>query len=185
MRATTCWIPKVSRATRAAMMLELSPLDTAAKASARRMPAFSRAALSKPEPVTLSPLKPGPSRRKASGSLSMTETVWLRSSRLRARVDPTRPQPMITTCTEETLHAADPRQSTARHGPARFGSSLSARGCRRRFQADPAGAQAAELPAGGDAAAQAHRAPGLRQRRAVVGGLRAGRGLHHALPGGR
>src|SRR5688572_2893190 len=29
----------------------------------------------------------------------MTETVWLRSSRLRARVDPTRPQPMITTCT--------------------------------------------------------------------------------------
>src|SRR5680860_828288 len=34
----------------------------------------------------------------------MTETVWLRSSRLRASVDPTRPQPMITTCTGETLH---------------------------------------------------------------------------------
>src|SRR3954466_987035 len=33
----------------------------------------------------------------------MTETVWLRSSRLRARVDPTRPHPMITTCTGETV----------------------------------------------------------------------------------
>src|SRR3712207_557796 len=29
----------------------------------------------------------------------MTDTVWLRSSRLRASVEPTRPQPMITTCT--------------------------------------------------------------------------------------
>src|SRR6476659_9012146 len=34
----------------------------------------------------------------------MTETVWLRSSRLRASVEPTRPQPMITTCTGQTLH---------------------------------------------------------------------------------
>src|SRR5690349_5650738 len=33
----------------------------------------------------------------------MTETVWLRSSRLRARVEPTRPHPMITTCTGETV----------------------------------------------------------------------------------
>jgi hypothetical protein len=48
MRATTCWRPKVSRATRAAMMLELSPLETAAKASARRMPAFSSTCWSKP-----------------------------------------------------------------------------------------------------------------------------------------
>src|SRR3954453_17955685 len=29
----------------------------------------------------------------------MTDTVWLRSSRLRASVEPTRPHPMITTCT--------------------------------------------------------------------------------------
>src|SRR3546814_842943 len=33
----------------------------------------------------------------------MTDTVWLRSSRLRARVEPTRPHPMITTCTWQTL----------------------------------------------------------------------------------
>src|SRR3954465_12622776 len=33
----------------------------------------------------------------------MTLTVWLRSSRERANVDPTRPQPMITTCTCRTL----------------------------------------------------------------------------------
>src|SRR4051795_12678476 len=103
MRATTWSIPKVSRATRAAMMLELSPLETAANASARRMPAFSSTSWSKPYPVILSPLKPGPRRRKLSGSASMTDTVWLRSSRLRARVEPTRPQPMITTCTARTL----------------------------------------------------------------------------------
>src|SRR5689334_23287217 len=103
MRATTWSMPKVSRATRAAMMLELSPLDTAAKASARRMPARSRTSWSKPYPVILSPLNPGPRRRKLSGSLSITATVWLRSSRLRASVDPTRPHPMITTCTGETV----------------------------------------------------------------------------------
>ena len=38
MRATTRAMPNVSRATRAAMMLELSPLETAAKASARSTP---------------------------------------------------------------------------------------------------------------------------------------------------
>src|SRR4051794_25960066 len=103
MRATTDWIPNVSRATRAAMMLELSPLETAANASARRIPAFSSTCWSKPIPATFSPLNPGPSRRKASGSLSMTDTVWLRSSRLLASVEPTRPQPMITTCTRQTL----------------------------------------------------------------------------------
>src|SRR5680860_1802735 len=55
-------------------------------------------------PVTFVPLNQGLSRRNASGLLSMTETVWLRSWRLRASVDPTRPQPMITTCTRQTLH---------------------------------------------------------------------------------
>jgi hypothetical protein len=29
----------------------------------------------------------------------MIATVWLRFSRVRASVDPTRPQPMMTTCT--------------------------------------------------------------------------------------
>src|SRR6478752_5417188 len=117
MRATTCWIPNVSRATRAAMMLELSPLETAANASARRMPAFSRTSWSKPCPVILSPLNPGPTRRNASGSASMIDTVWLRSSRLRASVEPTRPQPMITTCTGQTLLGLRllRRGCTARH----------------------------------------------------------------------
>ena len=52
---------------------------------------------------------------------------------------------------------------------ARVWSSLAGRGCRRCLQADPAGSQAAQLPAGGDAAAQADRAarssPATRSRR--------------------
>ena len=59
-------------------------------------------------------------------------------------------------------------------------ASLAARGSRRCLQADPAGTQAAQLPAGRDAAPQADRPPRLRQRRAVLGGLRPGRDLHHA-----
>src|SRR6478609_9002889 len=184
MRATTCWIPNVSRATRAAMMLELSPLETAANASARLMPAFSRTSWSNPWPVTLSPLKPGPTRRNASGSESMIDTVWLRSSRLRASVEPTRPQPMITTCTTQTLQPPD--VSTARMHPAsRGGSSLSAREYRRRVEAGAARPQAAQLAAGGDPAAQAHRPAGVRERRAVVRGLRPGRDPHHAVAGRR
>src|SRR3954453_8905130 len=96
-------MPNVSLATLAAMMFELSPLDTAAKASADSIPARSSTPWSKPMPVTLVPLNEGPSRRNASGLLSITDTVWLRSSRLRASVDPTRPHPMITTCTQRTL----------------------------------------------------------------------------------
>src|SRR3954454_10719809 len=168
MRATTCWMPKVSRATRAAMMLELSPLETAAKASALSMSARSRTPWSNPIPVTLVPLNEGPSRRNASGLLSMTETVWLRSSRLRARVEPTRPHPMITTCTGETLHG-------------RRGASLATRGCRRRLQTDPPGPQAAEHAARRDVAVQADRAAGLRERRPLFGGLRPRGGLHHVV----
>src|SRR6478672_3533158 len=37
----------------------------------------------------------------------MIDTVWLRSSRLRASVEPTRPQPMITTCTSEPYPSAE------------------------------------------------------------------------------
>src|SRR3954447_1426694 len=99
MRATTCWTPKVSRATRALMMLELSPLLTAAKAPAESMPASSRVCRSKPSPVTWRPAKSGPSRRNASGSWSITATLWPTSSRRRAMAEPTRPQPITTTCT--------------------------------------------------------------------------------------
>src|SRR3984885_4753145 len=80
-------------------MLELSPLLTAAKPSARSIPARASTSRSKPIPVTRSPLKDGRSLRNASGSRSMTATVLPRSSRMWASVEPTRPQPMITICT--------------------------------------------------------------------------------------
>src|SRR3954463_14822998 len=99
MRATTCGTPKVSRATRALMMFELSPLLTAANAPAESMPASSSVCRSKPRPVTWRPPKSGPSRRKASGAWSITATLWPMSSSRRAMAEPTRPQPITTTCT--------------------------------------------------------------------------------------
>src|SRR3712207_5551920 len=118
MRATTCWTPKVSRATRALMMLELSPLLTAAKAPAESMPASSSTCRSKPRPVTWRPVNSGPSRRNASGSWSMTATLWPTSSSRRAMAEPTRPQPMTTTCTcrssSQGSCGRDPAARTAR-----------------------------------------------------------------------
>src|ERR687890_175399 len=184
MRATTWAMPNPSRATRAAMMLELSPLETAAKASARSIPATSRTSRSNPTPVTLIPLNDAPRRRNASGLVSMIATEWSRSSRLRASVLPTLPHPMITTCTRGTVHAPHPAQmllTAARTG--RPAGSLADRGSRRHLQADPGRAQAALEPARRDAAPQAHRAAGVRQRRLVLGGLRPRRGVHHAVGG--
>src|SRR5580704_212110 len=86
------------------MILELSPLLTAAKASARSIPAAMSTVRSKPMPVTRSPLNEDPSLRNASGSLSMTAMLLPLSSRMWASVDPTRPQPMITMCTT-ALHS--------------------------------------------------------------------------------
>src|SRR5688572_6274440 len=102
----------------------------------------------------------------------MIETVWLRSSRLRASVEPTRPHPMITTCTLQTV-------SQRMRRPPAPGSSLAARGCGRRLETDPARAQASQLAARGDAATQEDRAAGLRERRALLGRLCARRDLHH------
>src|SRR3954462_3314615 len=102
MRATTCWTPKVSRATRALMMFELSPLLTAANAPAESIPASSSVCRSKPRPVTWRPAKSGPSRRKASGSWSITATLCPISSSRRAMAEPTRPQPITTTCTKSS-----------------------------------------------------------------------------------
>jgi hypothetical protein len=48
------------------MMFELSPLDTAAKASARSMPAERSTSRSNPMPFTVMPPKSAPSRRNAS-----------------------------------------------------------------------------------------------------------------------
>src|SRR4051812_35159023 len=81
------------------MMFELSPLLTAANAPAESMPASSSVCRSKPSPVTWRPAKSGPSRRNASGSWSITATLWPASSSRRAISEPTRPQPMTTTCT--------------------------------------------------------------------------------------
>jgi hypothetical protein len=68
------------------------------------MPAFSRTFLVEAVAGDLVAVERRAERRRnASGLLSMTDTVWLRSSRLRASVEPTRPQPMITTCTGTTL----------------------------------------------------------------------------------
>ena len=50
-------------------------------------------------PVTVMPPKSAPSRRNASAFWSITATECPRASRLWARVEPTRPQPMITMCT--------------------------------------------------------------------------------------
>lgn len=99
MRAATFSTPNISRATRAEMMFELSPLDTAAKAPASSMPASRRVSWSKPIPVTRRPPNPGPRRRKAVGSWSITATVCPCCSRVWARAEPTLPQPMMTMCT--------------------------------------------------------------------------------------
>src|SRR4051794_23979074 len=189
MRATTCWMPKVSRATRAAMMFELSPLLTAANASARSIPASVSTFWSKPYPVTLIPLNEGPSRRKASGLLSMMLTVWLRSSSERASVDPTRPQPMITTCTWGTLlhllAAAARARGDGHRSNCTTCPTVVDRGSWWSVETDSPRPQAPQLAAGGDLAAEADRPARLRQRRPLVGRLRTGRGLHHALGRGR
>src|SRR6478609_9848840 len=51
----------------------------------------------------------------------MTDTVWLRSSRLRASVEPTRPQPMITTCTPEPYPSGDIGSCGSRLAPVSVG----------------------------------------------------------------
>ena len=92
-------MPNVSRATRAEMMLELSPLETAANASARSAPASTSTSRWKPCPTTWRPRKSGPSRRNACASLSITATSCPSRSRLAPSDEPTRPHPMTTTYT--------------------------------------------------------------------------------------
>ena len=84
-------------------MLELSPDDTAAKASALRIPAASRTSRSNPTPLMVRPLKSCPSLRNASTLTSMMATLWPRFSRPVASIEPTRPQPMMTMCTLDSF----------------------------------------------------------------------------------
>src|SRR5581483_8255643 len=79
-------------------MLVLSPLVTAATASASRTPACSRWSRSNPKPSTARPLHRSGKRRKALRFLSMMATEWPASSRATASSDPTRPQPTTITC---------------------------------------------------------------------------------------
>src|ERR1700753_3147252 len=79
------------------MMVELSPDDTAAKASASSIPALSSTSRSKPRPTTRSPVKSGLSRPNAVLSLSMIATSWPIRDNPSATDDPTRPHPITTT----------------------------------------------------------------------------------------
>ena len=77
MRATTFSTPKVSRATRAVMMLELSPVLTAAKACGPLDAGLGAACRGRSRCRSSScPAKSGPSRRKATPSRSITATAW-------------------------------------------------------------------------------------------------------------
>src|SRR6478735_5515346 len=80
------------------------------------MPAAMRVSRSKPMPVTVWPSKEVPSRRNAEASASMMATSWPLRPRVRARVDPTRPHPMMTKCTDATLHRDAVAQSAGRAG---------------------------------------------------------------------
>src|SRR5580704_16215139 len=85
---------------RTVRMFVLSPLVTAASASASSAPAFSRSSRSNPDPTMQ-----GPShslrRRKALADLSKMATEWPSALRERARPEPTRPHPTTITCTPQ------------------------------------------------------------------------------------
>src|SRR5271170_3926762 len=103
---------------RTVKMLVLSPLVTAASASAPTAPALSRSSRSKPEPTIR-----GPShsfrRRKARAFLSMIATEWPWATREMARPEPTRPHPTTITCT--------PQHNTPRGAVQRGGTEAGAR----------------------------------------------------------
>ena len=98
MRATTVGTAKRSRAILALTMLLLSPLVTAAKASARSIPALTSVSRSKTSPVSLSPLRSVPPSANTARLWSTTETLWPSFSSMWASALPTRPKPPITTC---------------------------------------------------------------------------------------
>src|SRR4029450_11088639 len=192
MRATTLSTPKASRTQRADKMLELSPLDTAANPSASSMPASSSTARSKPTPLTVLPAKSGPSRRKDSKSRSITATVWPRFSRLLARLDPTRPQPMITMCTPLSLmnpavrtlcDAGHFRPPLAARGSQLLYSVLGCAECVQHRQAPPAGPEAPQHSTPRDTSSETHRLAGLRIGRPLLGCLRARRDLPDLVAG--
>ena len=99
MRATTRSTPNVSRATRAEMMLELSPEDTAANASALSIPARSSTSRSKPMPEHPLAGELGDEPVEGGASRSMTATSCPSRDSASASEAPTRPHPITTTRT--------------------------------------------------------------------------------------
>src|ERR1700728_4270247 len=89
---------------RTVKMLVLSPLVTAARASAPTAPAASRSSRSNPEPTSCWPVKASESRRKARRFLSRMATEWPSACRAIASPEPTRPHPTTTTCTRTVQH---------------------------------------------------------------------------------
>src|SRR5439155_3172520 len=124
MRATTLGISYVSRAMRAVRMLELSPLVTAARAPASRIPACSRCSRSKPNPSTARPVKRSGRRRKALRFLSMTATVWFWASSSAASSEPTRPHPTTTTCMRTSKHGRPPGHNSVLGSPGAYRDAL-------------------------------------------------------------
>src|SRR5574341_2502468 len=91
---------------RAERMLELSPLVTAATASAWSMPAAARSSWSNPNPTTRIPVNVLGRRRNAFAFLSITATLWPDFSSDPASSLPTRPHPTTTTCTASSRSSA-------------------------------------------------------------------------------
>ena len=167
-------------------MFELSPLLTAANAYG-----VLDARLEQGVPVEADARHPPPLERGAEpaervgvlvddgdGVAAVLE-AW-------ARVEPTRPQPMITKCTTRpgryrrsvSCDAADPA-AHGRSGPCVSCHRAVVRTLLKRLLVGRR--PLAQRPAGRDAAAQTDRAAGVRLGRAVVGGVRAGRDLPHPV----
>src|SRR3984957_14653792 len=85
---------------RTVRMLVLSPLVTAARASASSAPALSRSSRSKPEPTMHGPSQSF-SRRKALADLARMATEWPSALGDMARPAPPRPHPTTMTCTPQ------------------------------------------------------------------------------------
>src|SRR6201987_1050952 len=172
------------------MMLELSPDDTAANASASSIPALSSTSRSKPRPTTRSPAKSGLSRPKALLSLSITATSWPRRDIPSANDDPTRPHPITTTRTcGSSREDARPVWAGAlvvrRTVPAIPGGLTLFSRVQTFDRGPPAGFGSAvsQRSAGSHTATQADRLAGVRFRCVVLGGLRPRGGLSDALGG--
>src|ERR1700683_906617 len=100
---------------RTVRMFVLSPLVTAASASASSAPAFSRSSRSNPDPTMQGPSQ-SLRRRKALVDLSRTATEWPSELSERVRPDPTRPHPTTMTCTPQCNTPRRVLQKPGLHG---------------------------------------------------------------------